>query len=179
MNKKAFTLIELLVVVLIVGILAAIALPQYQKAVARSRLTGLMTIGKNVSDALDRVSLYNTTTDSSALDYLDLSFKDYQGNDCTEGTCRVSVSGKEYRLDPFLNYASIQRNNFTRFNSYTDPLFYYFHICNETSTTCGGYTFRLSCVSTYTPEVTVDSDLCFAIGKTMGGVCNSSSCYWN
>ena len=53
-NKKGFTLIELLVVVLILGILAAMAMPQYFKAVERSRMTEAVTLLSNIASAQQR-----------------------------------------------------------------------------------------------------------------------------
>ncbi len=46
-----FTLIELLVVVLIIGILAAVAVPQYQKVVEKSRATQALSLLKTVANA--------------------------------------------------------------------------------------------------------------------------------
>ena len=73
----AFTLIELLVVVLIIGILSAIALPQYQKAVEKASMTEAITAVEKMAQAQQIYQLANGnfTRDINELDI------DYPGED--------------------------------------------------------------------------------------------------
>ena len=90
-----FTLIELLVVVLIIGILAGVALPQYQKVVAKARYTQMITAGKSLKDAME---LYYMANGDYPFFWSDLDIT-YPG--CSEGTGRYMLWCDKFAVDMF------------------------------------------------------------------------------
>ncbi len=86
---KGFTLIELLVVVLIISVLAAIALPQYEVAVQSSKVKRMMSIMKDIGSASERYKLANGSY-TNRYDDLDISLS---CENTTEGSywqhCRI------------------------------------------------------------------------------------------
>lgn len=92
--SKGFTLMEMLVVSLVIGILAAIALPQYQIAVGVSKVSNVMSFAKVISDAQQRHYLANGSYTTS-FDALDVSMPE-------GGT--LSADGKTMTYKNFLCY---------------------------------------------------------------------------
>ena len=84
-TRRGFTLIELLVVVLIIGVLAAVAVPQYQKAVEKSRLT----------EALQNIKAIQTCFDLYKLEH-GLPSQDEDGVSLADMNCPVEANLGEW-----------------------------------------------------------------------------------
>ena len=113
MKNHAFTLIELLVVVLIIGILAAIALPQYQVAVAKTRLATIKNLVTSIKQAQEVYYLANNTYAAKLAD-LDIDLPgggelNEDGNKYTWDWGKCSIATDTVACQNFLSQLSYQR----------------------------------------------------------------------
>ncbi len=119
-KNRAFTLIELLVVVLIIGILSAVAVPQYQKAVEKAKLARLMPIADAIYKAQNIYYLANGEF-AENLNDLDIDLPVTQ--DCTRestlgDTDRYNCSSYKAGLSDGCSSAQIQTEKTTIIKTY-------------------------------------------------------------
>ena len=117
-QKQAFTLIELLVVVLIIGILAAVALPQYQRAVEKARMAEAITLLSSMAQA-EKIYFLANGEYTSNLRQLDVGIGEQEDETVFVGT-HTSVQSWRTKTDHVIYGQPIKERIYWRFYYYLD-----------------------------------------------------------
>ncbi len=72
MSAKAFTLVEIMIVVAIIGMLAAIAIPMYNRARTTTQIDACINNLRSIDGAKDRFALENGLVSGAAVQKADL-----------------------------------------------------------------------------------------------------------
>ncbi|MGN0024658.1 MAG: type IV pilin protein [Candidatus Avelusimicrobium sp.] len=169
-NKQGFTLIELLVVVLIIGILASVALPQYQKAVLKSRTAEVWANLKTLNMAANAYCLENP----SGSGY-------YFGNQNSDLASALAVDVKSSKYFTYQGYVDCSSSTpiafgASSFNASPNPIFLWLNAKTgrrSCSDGVGETTGSHDCAKIGFTNSSSNSSIC-----TCGVGCGASSCYY-
>lgn len=162
---KGFTLLELLVVVLIIGILSAIALPQYRKAVLKADLSRGIALVESLYKAQQ---VYYLTHGDYTTDLDDLDVSIPKDDSCTKTTLStVSYYDCDYgRVYNTKN--AVQFQNKPAKSEYANKKIAYTHQLKDSSGFKAGQRYCYA-----KPNYKIAQDVCNSIGEPF-----SSDSYW-
>lgn len=131
MRSKGFTLIELLVVVLIIGILSAVALPQYQKAVEKARSAEALANLRTIVQSMQVYKLANGVPAQNIED-LDVIPNGEKIDDRTIKLKNFTYDIRNFNPDTLEGFEAVA----TRNDAHTDVMKYYVYFSFYGNMTC-------------------------------------------